>query len=218
MYSFRELIIKTLQELNKTYKSFKGTVVSLKENYFDVYERYFNPIRDSVTSILELGVKQGASLKIWRDYFPNAKIFGIDNDVRCKAYSGESITIEILSQADTGAQIEFGKNYGPFDVIVDDASHINSLTLNSFNALFPYLKSGGWYIIEDLANSYEDLNKVLGKWHGELRRNKTEGTNLKNDRSQIDKFLLDKIKDMDKRIGEIRTIHIWSMLCFIQKV
>jgi 23S rRNA U2552 (ribose-2'-O)-methylase RlmE/FtsJ len=98
-----------------------------------------------------LGVKGGASIAAYREYFPKARIYGIDIDPHCKEFHDPSknIFIEIMSQTDESAINTFLKDT-KFDIILDDASHVNKFTIASYNILNNRVKSNGIYIIEDL--------------------------------------------------------------------
>lgn len=64
-------------------------------SYLDVYERYFRPLKRRPINLLEIGVKEGRSLRLWKAYFPKAKIYGLDIDPACKQYEEDRISIEI---------------------------------------------------------------------------------------------------------------------------
>ncbi len=99
-------------------------------SYLDIYERYFAARRFEVKSVLELGVLYGNSLRLWRDYFPNAHIVGLDRNARCKIYEEPRISIVAGDQADPYVVAEAAE-HGPFDLIIDDASHLHPLTIAS---------------------------------------------------------------------------------------
>lgn len=119
--------------------------------YLPVYEKYLKKIRMKVKNVLELGIKDGDSLKMWRDYFPNAIIYGIDledydlKDKRIKTYNYDAGDRNELSKFIDDTNVEF-------DIIVDDCGHWNYQQQVSLGFLFKYLKSGGWYVIEDLTS------------------------------------------------------------------
>jgi cephalosporin hydroxylase len=122
--------------------------------YTYFYEEMFEPRRDDPNiNFLELGVREGWSLKMWDEYFTHAKIFGIDNNSEglCpSSFESKKISFTLCSQTDKDALLNMANNCGGFDIIVDDASHISELSINSFEILFPTLRSGGIYVIEDL--------------------------------------------------------------------
>jgi hypothetical protein len=106
--------------------------------------------------MMEIGVLDGKSLLTWKDYFYRSHILGIDINPECKKYEEERITIEIGSQADGGFLSRTSEHYGPFDIILDDGSHMNDHVTYSFQHLFDSVKPGGVYIVEDCATAYWD--------------------------------------------------------------
>jgi hypothetical protein len=126
-------------------------------NYFEIYERYLERYRDKSINFLEIGVQGGGSLQMWKKYFgANSKIVGIDIDPNTK-FEEEQISVEIGNQSDKEFLKKVVKEHGPFDIIIDDGSHIQSDVLNSFFFLYPTLKRGGTYIIEDTHTAYFKL-------------------------------------------------------------
>lgn len=123
-------------------------------NYCEKYEKYLPFKCNSKLKILEIGVLKGESLKTWKDYYPNAFIVGIDINPECIECAEERIAIETGSQTD--AKFLFGviKKHGPFDLIIDDGSHVNSDIIFSFKYLFKSLRPGGIYVVEDCGTSY----------------------------------------------------------------
>jgi hypothetical protein len=125
--------------------------------YLVNYEKYFAPLVGQDIALLELGIDKGGSLLLWRDYFANARIAGLDlKPPRIEDFSG---TIKMFqgSQDDTRLLDKIGRTVAPqgFDVIIDDASHIAKLTKVSFWHLFEkHLKPGGIYVIEDWRTGY----------------------------------------------------------------
>ncbi|MFQ3577449.1 MAG: hypothetical protein SNJ52_00340, partial [Verrucomicrobiia bacterium] len=127
-------------------------------NHLDIYEHYVSGLPRRTCAILEIGVLGGDSLRTWNASLPKARICGIDINPDCKCSHPGRIEIEIGSQGNP----EFLKRcFGEetlFDLIIDDGSHVNELTLKSFDALFESrLKPGGLHKIEDLQCSYERL-------------------------------------------------------------
>tara|TARA_R110002049_G_scaffold170429_4_gene337057 strand:+ start:428 stop:1249 length:822 start_codon:yes stop_codon:yes gene_type:complete len=189
--------------------------------YLDVYERYLRelPSRGKDIAILEIGVREGASLRMWSDWFPDADICGFDIDPSCKRFEESRIRIAIGSQDDPQLLRTAFPETSRFDLIVDDGSHINSMTLAAFDVLFAErLKPGGLYIIEDLGCSYDRLqtdSDVRHQWPG-MHYNR-EGADLDNDREDMDRFFLDRINDIDHLRGDILFLHFWSRICILKK-
>lgn len=149
--------MKTLDQIALKYRTDKA---SLYHNYTPVYESYFEPYRNDNFVFLELGLgdkqslnTEGEDLLAFQEYFPNAWIVGIDNDVN-KLYSDKRIRTYCCDQTDEVKLKEIIKNEGNPFVIIDDCSHIQSNTIYSFEILFPLLKSKGLYCIEDTVTSY----------------------------------------------------------------
>lgn len=138
-----------------------GTDKSSKHHNFAViYDRYFQPWRDSDIVLLELGIggyhyadRGGESLRMWHEYFRKGTVVGID--VHYKDHINlPDLYIFKGSQDDKNFLYEVIGKVGIPDIIIDDASHINSLTIRTFEILFPILKAGGTYVIEDCHTSY----------------------------------------------------------------
>lgn len=123
-------------------------------NYFEIYERYLNKYANKKISLLEIGVKDGGSLQLWKKYLGNkSKIVGIDIDHECY-FEEEQIVVEIGSQTDLNFLNDVIKRHGKFDIIIDDGSHMQTDILRSFSFLYSNLNDGGVYIIEDLHTAY----------------------------------------------------------------
>ncbi len=89
-------------------------------------------------------------------FFPNATIHGIDIDERCKTFEQDRIKIYIGSQHDTNFLEGVVKDIGKIDIVIDDGSHHEDHQRISFETLFPYVKSKGYYVIEDLHFAYHN--------------------------------------------------------------
>ena len=145
--------MSNLDLLAKKYGTDKSSDI---HNYCDKYAKYFMFERYSTIKILEIGVLDGNSLKTWKEYFYNADIVGIDINPDCAQYAEEKINIEIGDQTDPVFLKSVIDKYGPFDLIIDDGSHINDHVVYTFKELFPTLKESGTYVIEDCHTSYYD--------------------------------------------------------------
>ena len=146
------IVNSVLDKLAIEHKSDKS---SRYHNYAVKYERILQPFRESFTSVLEIGVAQGQSIKMWADYFPNAIIHGADISPAsqiCEEYS-DRVKFHILDQRDE-AQLKNLEQFSPFDFIIDDGNHWWMEQILTFKTLFPYLKQDGIYICEDTTTSY----------------------------------------------------------------
>jgi hypothetical protein len=137
----------------------------ISHSYTPLYHQLFEGIRDEVRTVLEIGVgnvplmapivgssySPGASLRMWRDYFENARIIGCD--IRPEVLF-EEVRIEtfLVDQSKRESLLDLVQQIGvnQFDFIIDDGSHIEKHMINSFQTLWPYVQKGGTYIIEDI--------------------------------------------------------------------
>ncbi len=124
-------------------------------HYFDVYEREFTRFRASPISFLEIGVFKGGSIPMWKKYFhDDARLTFLDIDPDCARHADPGTTVEIGNQADADTLARLAATHGPFDLILDDGSHVNAHQIASFNALWPHIAEGGLYVVEDCHTSY----------------------------------------------------------------
>lgn len=130
--------------------------------YHQYYARHLVGYLDTPIKILEIGVGGegnslgGASLKMWADIFPKAKIFGWDIYPKTHV-DNERIQTFLIDQSDVQSIVRFVEEFGPFDMIVDDGSHFSHHQLTSLFNLFEAVKPGGLYVIEDYFTSYWPL-------------------------------------------------------------
>lgn len=173
------MILKWVNRLSAPIPNQPLKVIALRQGtdkllhgYVEHYARHFAAFRQRQINVLEIGVggydnphAGGNSLRMWQEYFPKAMIYSMDiydkrplEDARIKIFLGSQNDHEFLEWV--------VKQIGRIDLIIDDGSHVSEHIITSFNTLFPHLAEGGWYVIEDLYNSYataaggnsEDLN------------------------------------------------------------
>ena len=137
-----------------------------KHGLIDEYIKIFDHLKDEKLNILEVGIFNGGSLLWMADYFKNASISGID--LKLPDISHERIKMSVCDQENLINLDRIGKELGKFDIIIDDGSHEFLKTEGTNIALFPYLKSGGLYIIEDFIADYwpefpqyKDIHKLI---------------------------------------------------------
>jgi len=135
------------EQIKNKYKSSKHPV------YWDVYKHVFSVFDlSSEFNVLEIGVDKGDGMLQFKELFPNCNICGLD--IREDTPNSPVGNIWIGSQTDTELLDELNKEEGPFDIIIDDGSHVNEHQILTFEYLFPKLKPGGVYIMEDIHTSY----------------------------------------------------------------
>ena len=144
-----------MNDLEVYFKNNNRRLIHKYLHYFDVYDRHFSRFRGQEITILEIGVSQGGSLQMWRNYFgPRAKIYAIDIDPRCKSMEEENIQIFIGSQSDRNFLREIVKTIPEVDILIDDGGHTMKQQIISFEELFGHIKQNGVYLCEDCHTSY----------------------------------------------------------------
>lgn len=128
--------------------------------YTPHYARHFGPLRRRPITLLEIGIGGyedpyggGASLRMWRAYFPKGRIYGVDihdksshDEKRIRTFRGD--------QTDQAFLERVVREIGRPDIIIDDGSHINAHVVATFGILFPLLADDGIYVVEDTQTSY----------------------------------------------------------------
>ncbi|MBS3993932.1 MAG: class I SAM-dependent methyltransferase [Bacteroidetes bacterium] len=190
-------------------------------NYTPHYHSHFKHLRLKKIQLLEIGVGGyenpligGNSLRMWKSYFPFAKIISLDifnkaflQERRIKIYQGSQIDELFLNS--------LIQNEGEFDIVIDDGSHINEHVIKTFEIIFPKLKNGGIYVVEDTQTSY---------WEGfggsSYEFNKT-GTIYSFFKSLIDSMNSEEfiIKDYNKSFYDkhIVSMHFYHNMIFVYK-
>lgn len=152
-----------------------GTDKYSKHGYTKVYyEMFYNRI-ESTKRILEVGIKRGASLRMWEEFFPASQVFGIDiktrnliNEGRITSFFGDQGKPETLTQAANEATAD-----GLLDIVIDDGKHKAVYQAMTAVALLPFLASDGVYVIEDVKhgendNPQEIVQKISKDFHCEM--------------------------------------------------
>lgn len=147
-------------------------------NYTDVYNELFGHCRQYIQNVLECGLgtnntefksnmtengKPGASLRVWRDYFPSAQIVGLDIDGGV-LFSEERIETYQCDQTDTKQVFDTLWNLDrQFDIIIDDGLHEFHAGFLFFHVASKFLTTNGVYIIEDVKkHDFETYKKIFG--------------------------------------------------------
>jgi hypothetical protein len=152
--------LDSIAMLEGTDKSSRG------HGYTKHYESHLRGHRRQYRTVLEIGVGGvtsesgyemtvgGQSLRMWRAYFPRAEIIGVD--VNHKKVESSRITFRCGDQSDEQFLERLAHEFAPFDIIIDDGSHIGRHVRTTFSHLFSHLKPGGYYVIEDLEGAYRE--------------------------------------------------------------
>ena len=181
--------------------------------YFETYYSFFLSFKYRKINILEIGVLDGESLRIWRDFFPNANICGFD--IEKKNVNIPNVDIRFGDQTDVKFLGEIINDYKKFDIIIDDGSHISKHIIRTFTYLFDYLNENGLYVIEDLQTSYFPR---YGGSRININKNNTSMNFLKKLTDSVNYENFDRpFYQKNKFDGKIQSISFFQNIVFIKK-
>jgi hypothetical protein len=169
-----------MNDLERFFRSNTGRLIHKWHHYFEIYDRHFARFRGQPIQIVEFGVSQGGSLRMWRDYFgPQAQIVGVDINPKCKRFDEPGVRIEIGDQSDRQFLRRLAASLPSIDILIDDGGHTMQQQIRTFEELFPKVAATGVYLVEDLHTSY------WSKWGGGVRR---KGTFIEYSKDFIDRI------------------------------
>lgn len=140
----------------RTDKGFPG------HGYTETYERFLQVWRDEAIRIFEIGIESGGSLLMWQEYFPRAKIYGVDINESSRFENARVMTCVADQAKRDQLQKCLDKFGGQFDIIIDDGGHSMEQQQVSLGFLFPYVRPGGFYSLEDIHTSLPSLYPGFG--------------------------------------------------------
>jgi len=125
---------------------------SAKHTYTEWYYNEFASRRETVRKVVEIGVGEGASLRMWREFFPNAQIYGLEVD-QARVFVEERIEVIRGDQSKPNDDLQaFSQRIGPdVDLFIDDGSHWPAHQSFTMEYMMPLLGAGVTYVIEDVA-------------------------------------------------------------------
>jgi len=127
--------------------------------YGPAYGEFLKPYRYRRIKILEIGIGGyadslgGNSLLAWQAFFPFARIIGCDIQDK-RVLSTRNIHVYKIDQSSADDLAELVRAEGPFDIVIDDGSHLNRHQIFTFEALFESVSKDGLYVVEDVQTSY----------------------------------------------------------------
>lgn len=123
-------------------------------HYFHIYEKHFSRFRNGSVLLLEIGTGRGGSAEMWKRYFgPLSRIVTIDIDDKSHV-NDEQIYARQGNQADAAFLRSLVDEFGVPDIVIDDGSHVMSDVTTTFETLYPLLRSGSVYLVEDMNAAY----------------------------------------------------------------
>ena len=149
---------KTLDQIGLEYDTDKS---SRCHQYLDFYDEAFKELRHKEIKILEIGILHGKSIRMLREYFTKAEIHAVDIvEGYVDAINNANLpnlTANILNQGDRNMLGIYFDKHGPFDIIIDDGSHIISHQKLTFDvSMEKGLSENGIYVLEDLHTSLRE--------------------------------------------------------------
>jgi hypothetical protein len=219
-----------LKSLRELYVAHAGKVSDKWSIYLDTYDRVFSELRDKPIRLLEIGVQNGGSLEIWRQYFPHAGlIVGCDINPSCAYLKFDDDKIHVVLGDANSDDTERGicKISDNFDIIIDDGSHKSSDIVGTFARYFNHINNGGLYIVEDIHCSYwqeyggglydpfsslaffKRLVDVVNHEHWGVARNREDALS-----AFADKY---RISLSETSIASIHSLEFLNSLCIIKK-
>lgn len=148
------------EELLKTSAAFRSFMKSphpsfKHTSYFEVYDEIFERFRGKPIVFVEIGILEGGSLFMWRDFFgPEARIIGIDLNPDAKKWEADGFEIYIGSQSDPDFWSKFFTEIGPIDILLDDGGHAFVQQIVTVELALEHIVSGGLLVVEDTHSSY----------------------------------------------------------------
>ncbi len=143
-----------MSEIQKLFNKSQFSSSKYKK-YFSNYDEILAKFKGKDIKIIEIGVQDGGSLEIWKEYFGiNSKIFGIDLNPECKKFEKDNIKIFIGSQSSEKFWINLFNQVGKVDLIIDDGGHTNRQQIITAISCIPNIKDGGFLVTEDVHSSY----------------------------------------------------------------
>ncbi|MFI6999211.1 class I SAM-dependent methyltransferase [Nocardia sp. NPDC050175] len=170
-------------------------------------------------TILEIGVggyddlrRGGESLRMWKRYFPRATIYGLD--IIDKTTLSEPRLTVLQGDQSSPADLErVIRATGPLDIIIDDGSHVSAHVITAFNTLFPVLRDGGVYVVEDLQTSY------WPHFGGQTSAYDDTSTSMGFLKNMVDGLNFEEIggRDPARTDASIKGMHFYHNMAFIEK-
>ena len=140
----------------------KGTIHYEAHGYTEIYGAYVS--ENTQCKLLEIGVWHGDSIRMWNEYNSTIELYAIDIDPSVYSYlkGNEQFNFYLGNQSDESLLIKIlADSNNDIDFVIDDGSHNHDDILNSFRCLFPRMKAGSTYFIEDLHATHAEKERLI---------------------------------------------------------
>jgi hypothetical protein len=183
-----------------------GTDKALFHNFCEIYDNVLQNYRDDEIRFLEIGIQNGYSIRMWKEYFSKSEIVGGDIDDK-SFLDDDRIKTYIVNQENPNELLSIP---GLFDIIIDDGGHTMLQQQITLSTMFNRLKSGGIFIIEDLHTSVLSF-KGYGSFGATINNNTLRLLNdLKNGEMTSNDYFLSE-KDFNSLLSDIEIIEIFDV-------
>lgn len=205
--------MSNMNELEEYFRNNNDKLINKWMHYFDVYDRHFRRFKGKEIVVLEIGVFQGGSLQMWKNYFGDkAKIYGVDINPHCKELEEENVEIFIGSQSDRNFLRKVKQSIPPIDILIDDGGHTMLQQIITFEELFGHVKDEGVYLCEDLHTSYQVF------YGGGHKRN---GTFIEYSKNFIDYINAHHSEQRGLKVNEftrsVNSLHYYDSILVVEK-
>jgi cephalosporin hydroxylase len=205
--------VKKGNPLERYFYDNKGRLIHKWLHYFDIYDRHFSPYRGKEITVVEFGVSHGGSLQMWKKYFGRkARIVGVDINPDCARFVEPQIEVVIGDQEDRKFLRALRKKVGDIDVLIEDGGHTMTQQINTFEVLWPAVRDGGVFLLEDLHTSY---------WPNYDGGHKKPGTFIEYAKDLIDQMNAwhsrDESLEVDKYTRTIKGMHVYDSIIVFDK-
>jgi hypothetical protein len=203
-----------MNDLESFFYANTGPLLNKWRHYFEIYDRHFSRFRGKPNKIVEFGVSQGGSLKMWQSYFGRqVQLIGVDINPLCKQFEEPGIEILIGDQENRNFLQSIAKKHPDIDILIDDGGHTMKQQIHTFEELFPCVNSNGVYLVEDLHTSY------WASWGGGLKR---QGTFIEYSKGFIDMLNAwhhEGIKEISHNsfARSVHSLHFYDSILVVEK-
>ena len=205
---------RTTNPLEAHFRANEGRLIHKWLHYFEIYDQHFSQYRNTPVTVLEFGVSHGGSLQMWKKYFGRqARIIGVDINPDCASLTEKQIEVVIGDQEDRGFLQRLREQVGPVDLVIEDGGHTMTQQINTFEEIWPAVRDGGTFLIEDLHTSYWD------SYGGGVRR---PGTFIEYAKGLVDQVNAWHSEDaeqlaVDDYTRTIKAMHVYDSIVVLDK-
>jgi cephalosporin hydroxylase len=120
------------------------------------YDKEFIKYKDKPIKLLEIGLFRGGSLILWRNYFSQAEIIGVDS-INYGSIQNTQNLKNVMVYINDAYSVNFANFLPKFDIMIDDGPHSEESQMKFLEIYLPKLNDGGVMVIEDI----QDFNSTI---------------------------------------------------------